>query len=910
MRFGILGHPVVWRDGQEVRLTTRRSRAVLAYLLLSADHSASVDVLIDAIYGDTPPRSARNQVHRGVGEIRKSGITVDVQGNVYRLEAAEDEIDAFTFVSLYQQACLLADEGDYSAVAQTLETALGLWRGPALLGLDSDVFLTEAAVWNERRVAALEVRIDADLALGRHREVTARLRRLVSRYPLRERFYGQLMVALYRSQRGSEALQVFTDLEERLREELGVDPGPELQEIRLQVLRQDAALELSPPPAATPKQLPPLPGTLFGRDTELARIVTLLEQCERSRPRAVVVAGPGGAGKTSLCIAAAHHLAGGYPDGQLFADCSDPHAALPGFLTALGVPDPELPEGADACAKLLRRMISSRRMLMVLDDVRDPELIRRLLPDGSGCTIIANSRAVRVQLPGVMNMTISALAPEDARALLAARLGEPRMAAEPEAIDRVVELCGGLPTALHAAAAKLEARRHWPVSRLVERLTDPTLILDELAMRPTLQHDYGVLPARQRAVIRKMGFLGLPMVSVETVAALEDLSPDATENLMEEMVEAHLLSTDDGQEFGCHPWLLSFGAERAAAEDHPDELSAALERALGAWLVRTDSARVGLLGRGHSLPQGSALRYIPPGQTDMSLTGSAWLAKNLGMIMLLVRRAAAAGLHESCWELAIAPLELFQSGGYFEEWSQSHEIALTSVCTADNVRGQATLYHSLGQRSLLLGDYVRAGELLTRARELFARLHDDHGHGLALCLLGHLARVCLDAIEARRIYENAIDLLRAGDDRVAEADALGGLAIVLHHMDEPDASHAALDRALALCREGGSLRSEAQIRQHMAVHVAKTGRPQDAHPELLRALEIARYIEDRVMQSKILLALGTTQILLGDPEAATRRLAEAEKIAMAAGVSRVAVRARMAQAFLGGNPTSLHSVLT
>ncbi|MEV0237106.1 BTAD domain-containing putative transcriptional regulator [Nonomuraea sp. NPDC050786] len=912
-RFGILGRPVIWQHGEEIRLATRRSRGVLAHLLLSPARSASIEGLIHAVYGDEPTKSARNQVHRGVGELRKCGVVIDAHDNVYRLRAAEDEVDALVFMRLCGQARAAAAGRDHAGAARTLGEALALWRGPALSGLDSETFLTEAAVWDERRLAAIEARVDADLALGRHREVIAELQLLTDQHPLREAFCGQLMLALYRSQRGSEALQAFTDLERRLREELGTDPGPALRELRTRILRQDSVLEPAPPDssletarhsAPVPRQLPARPGVLVGRDAELRRVTAAIE--EHSTSPVVVITGPGGAGKTALSLEAAHRVAGRYPDGQLYADdLSKPGDVLAEFLTAFGVAADGIPEGTGTRAGLLRSLLARRRVLIVLDDVSDARGIDPLLPGQPGCAVIVTSRSPLALLHGAVRVHVSALDRADARALLATGAGDERMAAEPEAANRIIDLCARLPVALRIAAARLATRPHWTLARLAERLADPVRILGELrhdgqSVVPTLTRGYEVLPDGPRSLIRRIGFYGSAEVTAWTTAALADVPVDVAENMLEELAESHFMVTlRDGERFRCHELLLGFGAGRALEEDSQEDLHAAVRRALGGWLALTDDAHASMRGPGNSIPRGTAPRYRPRGAAARSGEGALWFDANLDGILAAVRRAAP--FPEVCWELAVAPLALYEAGFHLDAWLDSHELALAGARAAGDGRGQAALLYSLGHRSLLVGDYLGAARRAEEALRLFRDLDDGHGRGLALRLLADLCRIRQMPIEARRAYEEAVEVLRRSGDPVGEADALGGLAMVLHSTGEEEASQARLERALVLSREGGSLRSEAQIRRGLAMHAARAGTPEEACPELLKALEIAAFIGDRVVLSEILLDLGTTRILLGDPKAAYDDLVTAEEIAKVTGVQRTALRARRARAFLNGN---------
>ncbi|MFB9629243.1 AfsR/SARP family transcriptional regulator [Nonomuraea helvata] len=840
-------------------------------------------------------------------------MTIDVHDNVYELEAAEDGIDAFVFMRMYDQACLLAEKRDHAQAAKTLDAALKLWRGPALSGLDSEAFVTEAAVWNERRLAAVEARIDADLALGRHRAVIAELQHLTDQHPLKERFWAQLMIALYRSQRGSEALQAFTDLEEQLREELGTDPGPTLRDLRLQILRQDSALELPHPVMDLPRQLPARPGVLAGRDGEVRRIIEGLT--ERGTSPLVVVTGSGGVGKTTVSLEAAHRVAGRFPDGQLFADdLRDPGEVLAGFLTALGVAAEEIPEGVGARAAFLRSVLAVRHVLIVLDGVTDPGQVQPFLPGHAGCAVLVTSSSPLALPRDALTVTVSRLEAPAARTLLATGAGRQRMQAEPAAANRIVELCAGLPVALDIVAAKLAARPHLTLQRLAERLSSPARILGELryggkSITPALMAGYEALPAESRSLIRRIGFLGITQLTAPLAAALADVSVDTAEVLLEELAETHFVTPLAGDErYHCHELLLGFGDARARMEDDERDLIAAVGRAFGGWLALTDAAHASMRGKDNSIPRGTAPRYRPAAARAWTGGGSAWFEANIDINLALVRRAVA--FPETCWELAIAPLALFEAGARFDVWLESHQIALASVRNAANLRGQAVLTYSLGYRALLVGDHTGAACHLEEALTIFRRLGDEHGRGLTLRLVGDLDRVNQAPITAREVYQEAVAALHRSGDVIAEAEALVGLATVLHSTGERAASKDCLDRALGLCRDAGSLRSEARIRRAVAMHAAKAGTPEKAYPKLMEALEIAIHIGDRVVQSDILLDLGTTRILLGDPKAAYDDLATAEEIARVSGMQRTASRAKMARAFINGNGLAAQGTLT
>ncbi|GAA2215927.1 BTAD domain-containing putative transcriptional regulator [Nonomuraea monospora] len=909
MHFGILGQPAIWRHDNEIRLTTRRSRAVLAHLLLSPGHSASAENLMHAIYGDNPAKSARNQVHRGVGELRRCGVTIDVQDNVYRLDATPETIDAFVFMRMYDQAGRQTSEGEHAKAAETLGAALELWRGPALSGLDSEAFLTEAALWNERRLAAVEARVDALLVLGRHRELIAELQHLTDQHPLKERFHAQLMIALYRSHRASEALQVFTDLKERLLGELGTDPSPALSDLRLRILRQDVVLDSEDLDADVPRQLPARPGVLPGREGEVRGLVEALT--EQPASPLVVITGAPGVGKTALALEAAHRVSGGFPDGQLYADdLGDPAQVLAGFLVALGVAAEEVPDGAGARAALLRSVLAVRRVLIVLDGVTEAGQVLPFLPGRSGSAVLVTSGFPLALPRDTVTVDVAALDDRAARALLATGAGPRRMRAEPAAADQIVRLCAGLPAALNILAAKLAARPQLSLQRLADRLAEPSRIMGELrhggeGIMSTLMRGYHELPPKPRSLVRRIGYHGISEITTTTAAALADVSLDTAEVMLEELSETHFVKPlASGFRYRCHELILGFGHARARAEDDQRELDAAVERAFGAWLALTDAAHESMRGKDGSIPRGTTPRFRPTGAPAWTGQGSAWFEAHIDAHVALVRRAVSRP--ETCWELAVAPLALFEGGARFDTWLESHQIALAAVAKGANVRGQAVLTYSLGYRALLVGDHIGAARQLREALTLFQRLGDEQGSGLTLNLIGDLDRMHRTPATARETYQEAAAALHRSGDAIAEAESLVGLATVLQSTGDEAGSQSCLERALSLCREAGSLRSEARIRRAVAMHATKAGTPEKACPELIEALEIAIHIGDRVVQSDILLDLGTTRILLGDPLAAFDDLATAEEIARAAGMERTARRAKLARAFINGGGLGLH----
>ncbi|GAA3567469.1 hypothetical protein GCM10022419_055300 [Nonomuraea rosea] len=586
MRFGLLGTVALWRGNSEIRLATKRSKAVMARLLLSPGRLVSLDSLIDGLYGESPAKSARNQVHRGVGELRKHSVCVVERDGSYLLDVSRDAVDAWQFKDLTERAGSAAQPG---SKARILREALKVWRGPALAGLDSDVFRSMAVEWEERRLSAVQDRIEADLAIGRHDELIPELRRLVGEHPLRERFHWQLMAACYRAGRTGESIAAYTRLRADLADELGIDPSPEVRRLYEQILRQEPVVRADGPgpDAPAPRQLPRRPVRIAGRGAELRRIQTALE----GGRGAVTITGSAGSGKSTLALEAAHRAAEMFPDGSLYS--ADPDGALPGMLRALG--ETSVPERPDERRGRLQTLLADRRILIMLENVTSAAQIRPLLPAGDACALIATGRASLASLREAVEITLGELPPGDAWTLLADGAGAHRLAAEPEATRRVSELCGGLPLALDIAAAKLAAKPHWRVATLAARLEDRDRILgelrhDDLDVRPALDAGYHALPPEARALLRRIGYYGSAELSLLEASELLEVCAAEAEELIEALIDARVVTVRGvggglPLAYGCDNLVLAHARARALAEDPISELDAAVMRALAAVLV-------------------------------------------------------------------------------------------------------------------------------------------------------------------------------------------------------------------------------------------------------------------------------------------------------------------------------------
>ncbi|TMR26226.1 hypothetical protein ETD85_43270, partial [Nonomuraea zeae] len=877
LTYGILGPLIVRRGEAEVPVAGVRDRTVLARLLLSPGDAVSKDQLIDALYGDSPRKTASTQIHGAVKRLRylMGAASIQTDNGGYVLVTPPEAVDANVFERLVTLARTALRAGRTGDAARDLVRALELWRGPALAGFDGEIFAAEARRWEELRLAALEERIETQLELGRYTELIPELHVLTANHPMRERFAGQLMLALYRAQRTTEALRTYTDLRNRLVDELGVDPSPDLQHLYEQILQQDSALHHLPEPAFTPQQLPAGLPSMIGRDSELKVAMMALTPQQRRHLPVVVILGNGGVGKTTVALEVAHLLTGDYPDGQLFANLGGasarparPHDVLGRFLRALGVSAPAIPADPEERSELFRSLSARKRLLLVLDDAADAQQIAPLLPGSAGCAVLATSRADASQFHSVTLIPLQPFDAHDARALLAQSAGTERMAAEPAAVEQVIERCLGLPLALAIVGSRLAARPHWQISKVAARLTGRQRILSELReVEPVLEWAYGVLDEENRSLLRRLGLLGQRGVSPWMAAALADISVPAAEERLEQLGEAGFLSPTgvgayEGLTYTCHDLVLAVGHDRAMKEDSPEERAAALQRSFGALLSMSDAAYVAVRGGHWGIVRGAARRWLPPEPwLDRLPSGWApvWLESQPARIAAAAQQAAELGETEYCWELALALFPLLESGGHFELWRSITDCGLAAAQKAGDLRGEAAMLYSQGHRATIRHDLAEARQLLERSAELFRGLGDTGGEGLALSDLAAISRTGGDLYGAEKTYAKAADLLSQAGDRAGEAGAVHGIAKIYLDRHADWTARIYLEKARLLVHSAGNLGLEAQILHSMAVLDAHAGHLDTAETGFQNALKVIRSLDHLVGTAFILVDLGALQ---------------------------------------------------
>ncbi|MEU6035941.1 BTAD domain-containing putative transcriptional regulator [Actinomadura sp. NPDC047616] len=870
MDFAILGPLQVRENERDVHLGPPKQRALLALLIHHANSVVSMDRLVDELWGDRPPKTAHENLHLYVYQLRRvlgDRRRIRRLESGYQLRIDAGELDADRFADLAAHGQLARAAGDMRRAAALFDEALALWRGAPYADFDRSTTLSgEAARLEERRLTVVEERVAAGLALGRHGELVAELSGLVAEHPLRERFSAQLMVALYRSGRQVEALEVYRAAQRRLADELGLDPGPELRRIHEGILRGTLPDEYWPvvePRQAVeriPAQLPTDVADFVGRSPQIDMISDLLAPPSPPALPLVAIAGMGGIGKTALAVHVAHRLAAAFPDGQLYANLRgiesspvEPTAVLGRFLRALGVDPKAIPEDPGERVDVYRSRLAGRRVLVLLDNAADEAQVRPLLPGSSTCAVLITSRTRLTGLEGARLLDLDVLGVEDALELLERIVGSERVAGERDAAVEIARLCGFLPLALRVAAVRLASRPQRPLFRFRGTLADERRRLDELAtgdlaVRASLSLSYHGLSAPTRRLLRLLSLLGPIDFAGWVPAALLNVSLDEAESLLDRLVEAQLLGICGAERAGglryrLHDLVRVFARELAAGERHDD----ALARVFGCLLALLEREHRKVYGGDYTTLHGTAPRWTPVDVEEM-LAGrpSNWLEAERSTILAAVQQSARMGLHELCWDLATTATTLFEAGGFLEDWSASHQVALAATRAAGNARGEAAVLNSLGALMVFRQSYGEARSHIEKAGAMFAELGERHGHALAQRNLALLDGLAGELETARQRYEQACAALRDVGDRYAEAHAKRGLAQIHMQRGEVGRARACLESALSICRDIGSRRGEAQMLHRLGEAYVEEGRLDAAERVFRQVLDIVVPDGDRV----------------------------------------------------------------
>ncbi|AHH95145.1 AfsR/SARP family transcriptional regulator, partial [Kutzneria albida] len=874
MRYGILGPLEVSRAGRPVTPSTPQPRTVLTALLANANRWVPVLTLVDELWPQGAPRTGRVIVQVAVSKLRKAlcpGVGVDSPAQLirtgragYLLSVAGGEFDQDEFVLGAQRGQQLLLEERPEAAREVFSQALRLWRGEALADVECGPVLAAHAQWlSALRLSTLDSRVRVDLALGRHQLLIPELRALLAEDPGQEPLAGSLIVALHRAGRAAEADEVLAEV----RDHLGADPGPQLRRVHGDPSTWELPKAVVRTSAAS-GQIPPQVADFTGREGLLARISPELG----SAP--IVLCGPGGVGKTTLAVAAAHRWRERFPDGQLFARLrgSEQVDVLGRFLISLGVK--EVPGGLPERQQLFRGLTLDRRVLVVLDDAVTEAQVRALLPSGRDCGVIVTARGRLTGLEGARPFEVDALSEQAALGLLGAVAGPERVAAEAVRAAELVRLCGFLPLAVRIAGAKLAARPHELISDLLARITDERRRLGELRtgdldVRATLEVGYLDCGPAQRRVLKALGLLDSADLPVWAVAAMLDLDAGTTAELLDGLVDASLLQVVGRDRLGQlryrpHELIRVFGHDRLLAEDSSSARAELVDRLLGAYCDRADSLQgtestalpclVEVAHRYRRWHAASVLAQVCPPRND---------SRRIDIIGLVAARVTGDRRAQAVSLRRLGDLH-WEGHGRARRAHVYYDMACRIFAELDDHVGLGRALASRADIDVERGEIERAHVSLRRGLVMLRAVDDRCGQVDLLRQLGSLHADRGDLAEAKDCFNAALDLAVALGDERRRAQAAKQLADLLRRTGETDRAGELLETALRVSSRGNDDHWTAHVLRSMGELERSCGNLATAEVCLTRSLGLFEELGHRHATAYTVRSLGELSRQRGD----------------------------------------------
>jgi DNA-binding SARP family transcriptional activator/tetratricopeptide (TPR) repeat protein len=882
MQFRILGPLEAVHDAQKIEFGGRNNRVLLAMLLCAPNQAVSSDVLIDAIWGASPPRAARKNLHVGVYQLRgrlggRSRIVRHPHG--YELVVAAGELDAVVFEDLADRGRAAIAAGRTSPGRQLLAQALQLWRGSVLADIDGVAALREPmARLTERQLQVREERISADVAMGQHAGTVAELGALVVAHPLRERLRALQMVALYRGGRQAEALVAYQDARRMLIDELGVEPGPELQRVHTAILRcvdpepggQFSAGvgdgdPVAAPAVVKPAQLPPSVSNFVGRAGELAQLDTILRSTETEPTAAVIAAliGAAGVGKTALAVHWACSVADRFPDGQIFLDLRgyslrapmESADALAAMLRALGVKPAEIPVNLDEASSLYRSLLASRRVLVVLDNARSTEQVRPLLPGGRGCLVIVTSRHRLNDLiiqRGAHAITVDVLPAAEGVELLTRLLAERPVPTDPAAINEMARLCAYLPLVLRVAAAQVNALGPGGLGAYVDQLRgdDRLSVLQadehgeptETAVRVAFDLSYRLLTPEAQRTFRLLGVQPGGDFSVDGVAAVAARSPIEARRILSQLAAANLVVWVSDDRLRFHDLLHEYARERANVDE---ERPNALARLYDWYVDRVDVAAQQMYPQMVRLPRPTGPTTSPAGPFADAVDASAWLDTELPHLVTVIRDGASSGHAAAVVRIADGLRGYLVRRASTREWTLITTAAQNAAEAVADPRGRAAGHLSISSAHRRRGDYAGAIDHLRSAYRL--SLAGGWVDGQLASQLNLASAYCETgaARTASELFSKVVARGRHLDQPAIVAIALMNLGSNLREFGRLSESIAALNEALDHYRLLGSPSGEADTLDNLGTTFHRLGELDRAVDLITQAIALQRQLGDR-----------------------------------------------------------------
>ena len=869
MKFALLGPVAVGVGDEPVALRAGIPRTILAILLLNANQVVSGEHLAAAVWGDDRPAAAPESLRNHVSRLRRqlgaeAGARVRTVAPGYLVEVRDGELDGQVFLDGCRQGWQALQAGDRATAADVLASALALWRGTPFAGMPTGPGVdAQLQQLEESRMLAWERRIEADLQLGRHRELIGELRVLTGAHPLREALHGQLMLALYRAGRQAEALDVYQVLRATLIDELGVEPSTPAQELHRRILDADPVLAADPlapggtgapgavrtgagspaggaaggAAAAGPSgaanrpgrsgsryQLPADTRAFTGRAQELDQLLALTQEAARGAGAGMVVIsaidGMAGIGKSALAIHTAHRMREDFPDGQLFVDLHGHTPGLPPlaagdaldwFLRSLGVPPQLIPQDLDKRSAFYRDRLAGTRTLIVLDNAASTAQVRPLLPGTPGCLVVVTSRRRLTGLDDAHTVALDVLLDPEAVTLLHSIAGPGRIPEGHPAVGELIALCGHMPLAVRITAARLRHHRALRIEDVVEQLRDEHSRLDYLQdedrnLGAAFESSYTALPAAEQLLFRRLALVPGPDLDAHAAAELLGTDRRSAVRLLESLLDHNLLTQHTAGRYRFHDLVRLYSRELGERDPEEEkERSLALDRLLDHYRYAADTADRHVAR--HTRPGPSAPAPGPPATAPAlpdQARALAWMRAERDNLLACVALAAELRRPATAVALTEALAGFLHQEGPWEQAAVLHRTAAdTAHRLGDRVGEAGQLFH-LGRIRLAAGDTPAAIELYGQALAIYQERGECLGVANVRCERGRAHYLVGDYPAASEDLDGALLAYRSRGERLGEANTLCELGRLGIGTSEFIASVGLLEQALAIFEELGS----------------------------------------------------------------------------------------------------------
>jgi DNA-binding SARP family transcriptional activator/tetratricopeptide (TPR) repeat protein len=888
--------PFEVRCGEETLRLAARPSLLLATLAVWLAAPVSYGRLAELLWpGRDQPADSRRAIQTYASRLRevlgRGAISSDRDG--LRLELGGEQVDLHRFRDLAA--------GEVSSPVEELDRlteALALWRGEPLEGGALDVLgQAEGPALVEELLAATERAAQLRLELDRIDEVfLTTLSRLTGQHPWRERLWGQLMLGLHRTGRQGEALTTYQRLVSTLREDLGVDPGPEIVRLHQQLLAGGPPVELvgpKPPAAPAPetaqlpadrrrlvrppadavrsvRQLPAPPPQFTGRAADLLALDEVRAEAGPMTAGPVVIAidGMAGIGKTAFAAHAAHRWSSDFPDGQFFLDLRghtrgvppvDPGDALHRLLRSLGVPGANIPDGLDECAALYRSHLAGRRVLVLLDNAASESQVAPLLPGAAGCLVLITSRRRLTGLDLTHAHSLDLLPADDAVTLFVRSCGRDRVRTEPrKRLTEAVELCGRLPLAIRIAAARLGSRPSWTAAHLVERLRSVQHRLAELeagerSVTAALELSYVQLGEDVRYTYRMLGLHPGLELGLDAAAALTGRPAVQVRGLLEDLLDVHLLHESVPGRYRFHDLTWAYAANAAREEEAEADRCAAGGRLLEYYCQAAESAIVAAYPyeRENRSRLAAATREEP---THDPRKAATWLDTEISNLLVVAEYADRHGRADCVVRLSAALHSHLRTRGGYGDAADLHGRALAAARSAGDRAGELDALNDLGHVRGLQGRRQEAIDLFTQARQAARSIGNRHGELNALVGLAHVYVRRSRYTQATESFGEARRLAAAGGHRSRELEVLCGLGWV--NLAQGQAADEAFTRAREIADATGHTTGLVGALTGLGHSHRLAGRHEMAMAHCEQALQVARVSGDSFGELDAMVALG------------------------------------------------------